>query len=121
MDRANPGRFAPLLAVLLAACSQTPMREGPTNSHARSIGRKCEQPKYPPQALTNGEQGVATIRFHVDPDGEPIDAAVVRTSGSKRLDDATIDALMQCKFQPQIKDGRAVESYQDISYTWRIK
>jgi TonB family protein len=85
------------------------------------VARPCARPEYPKAAREAGQQGVSRVRFHIDANGNALGAEVVRSSGSHRLDKATIDALIGCKFNPQLKDGQPVESYQEIDYTWQLR
>ncbi len=49
--------------------------------------------RYPPQAQTRGERGVAQLAFSIDRSGGVHDARIVRSSGSHLLDEATLDLL----------------------------
>jgi TonB family protein len=60
------------------------------------------------------------IRFTIDANGDATATEVLRSGGSRRLDQATIDALIQCKFKARIKDGQPVESYQELDYIWKL-
>jgi protein TonB len=53
---------------------------------------------YPEEARRRGEEGRVTVRFTVDRSGRVLDAAIVGTSGSERLDDATLSLLRQAVF-----------------------
>jgi protein TonB len=48
---------------------------------------------YPKEAQRRGEEGMVTLRFTVEPSGQVVDVAVVRGSGSARLD-AAAEALL---------------------------
>lgn len=69
-----------------------------------------ELPRYPAQALRSGVEGSVSVRIEVDASGTPTDVQVVERSGerSRDLDRAVIDAARQWRFEPAMKDGKAV-------------
>jgi protein TonB len=69
-----------------------------------------QAPKYPPQALRSGVEGSVSVRVEVDASGVPTDVKVVERSGerSRDLDRAVTDAVRRWRFEPAMKDGKAV-------------
>jgi protein TonB len=69
-----------------------------------------QAPKYPPQALRSGVEGSVSVRVEVDANGNPTDVQVVERSGerSRDLDRAVTDAVRKWRFEPAMKDGKAV-------------
>lgn len=69
-----------------------------------------QTPKYPPQALRSGVEGSVSVRVEVDAKGVPTDVKVVERSGerSRDLDRAVTDAVRKWRFEPAMKDGKAV-------------
>lgn len=69
-----------------------------------------QAPKYPAQALRSGVEGSVSVRVEVDADGIPTDVKVVERSGerSRDLDRAVTDAVRKWRFEPAMKDGKAV-------------
>lgn len=69
-----------------------------------------QAPKYPPQALRSGVEGSVSVRVEVDASGNPTDVTVVERSGerSRDLDRAVTDAVRKWRFEPAMKDGKAV-------------
>lgn len=69
-----------------------------------------QAPKYPPQALRSGVEGSVSVRVEVDASGVPTDVKVVERSGerSRDLDRAVTDAVRKWRFDPAMKDGKAV-------------
>lgn len=69
-----------------------------------------QAPKYPPQALRSGVEGSVSVRVEVDAGGVPTDVKVVERSGerSRDLDRAVTDAVRKWRFDPAMKDGKAV-------------
>ncbi|MET0582428.1 MAG: energy transducer TonB [Pseudoxanthomonas sp.] len=69
-----------------------------------------QAPKYPPQALRSGVEGSVSVRVEVDANGNPTDVKVVERSGerSRDLDRAVTEAVRKWRFEPAMKDGKAV-------------
>lgn len=69
-----------------------------------------QAPKYPPQALRSGVEGSVSVRVEVDANGNPTDVTVVERSGerSRDLDRAVTNAVREWRFEPAMKDGKAV-------------
>jgi protein TonB len=69
-----------------------------------------QAPKYPPQALRAGVEGSVSVRVEVDANGNPTDVQVVERNGerSRDLDRAVTDAVRKWRFEPAMKDGKAV-------------
>lgn len=63
-------------------------------------------PKYPAQALRRGEQGTVMVSVEVGADGVPTAVDVARSSGSRHLDRAAVDAVRRWRFRPAMADGR---------------
>lgn len=66
-------------------------------------------PDYPPEALRRGESGTVLLRIHVGPDGVPAAIDLVRSSRSRALDRAAIDAVQRWRFRPAQRDGQPVD------------
>lgn len=65
---------------------------------------------YPPEARRAREEGVVTIRFTVDRDGNVSGAAIKRTSGHDLLDAATLDLLRRVAPLPKMPATMARDS-----------
>lgn len=63
-------------------------------------------PDYPRRALRNGVGGTVLVRVDVGPDGVPTSVGISRSSRSRDLDRAAIDAVERWRFQPAMVDGR---------------
>ena len=57
------------------------------------------------------QQGKVTLKVLVGPDGVPQDIQVEKSSGSKLLDQAAIDAVRQWVFNAGQKGGKAASGY----------
>jgi periplasmic protein TonB len=49
--------------------------------------------EYPPDAIQMGQEGVVRIRFVLDAQGGVIEATVIRSAGSRSLDNAALNAV----------------------------
>jgi len=82
--------------------------------------KSCEAPKYPKAALINEEQGTVALLFLVPPDGHVADSKIEKSSGSKALDKAALNAFSQCKFKPGMKDGKPDALWAKVEFAWKL-
>ncbi|MFT3896129.1 MAG: energy transducer TonB [Thermomonas sp.] len=78
------------------------------------------QPKYPPAAYRNHEEGSVLVRADVDANGVPVKVAVVNRSGSRDLDNAALDAVRQWHFSPAMQNGKAVASAVEVPVDFKL-
>ena len=72
-------------------------------------------PPYPRIARRLGAQGVVTLRVFVLKDGSVGQAAVLRSSGFRMLDDSALRTVRSAwRFLPARRDGLAIESWVEI-------
>jgi periplasmic protein TonB len=89
-----------------------PVASAPAPSPAASVATlqpepiSTPAPKYPAQALRRGEHGTVLINARIGPDGVPASVEVARSSGSRVLDRAAVDAVRRWRFRPALADGR---------------
>jgi periplasmic protein TonB len=65
-------------------------------------------PKYPSMALRRGEHGTVMVSAQIGPDGVPASVDVAKSSGSRVLDRAAVDAVRRWRFRPALADGQPV-------------
>jgi protein TonB len=82
--------------------------------------RKLRPPRYPPSALRRHEEGEVTLRVLVGIDGTPIRIEVEKSSRSRDLDQAAIEAVKQWRFNPSVRDGRAVEGWALVPISFKL-
>ena len=63
-------------------------------------------PDYPRGALRRGIEGTVMVRVDVGPDGVPTSVGISRSSRSRELDRAAIEAVQRWRFRPAMADGR---------------
>jgi len=73
-------------------------------------------PAYPPRALRAGVEGSVIARVQVDAKGRVSDAQIVQRSGDRdrELDRAVLETVREWRFEPAIRDGRAVASVVNV-------
>jgi len=96
---------------------QTPAR---TRTNAVVDASRCEKPEYPTASLRAHETGIVVLSFLIGADGSVLDSKVLRTSGSRRLDEAARKGLGLCHFRPATADGKPEQSWARIEYEWKI-
>lgn len=73
----------------------------------------CSAPSYNEQLLREDVSGAVKLRFATDNKGKVVDARVEQSSGNRELDNASISALKNCKFENKI-DSKT------IVFNWKI-
>lgn len=63
------------------------------------------KPSYPAVSLRMGESGRTLHRVWIGPDGVPQKAELIRSSGYRRLDQASYDAVMGWRYVPGKRGG----------------
>ena len=64
------------------------------------------QPRYPPEMIRLGKEGVVEVEILVNPDGRVGDARILKSSGFSAFDNATMDeARRKWRFKPATRDG----------------
>ncbi len=108
------------------AAPATPSRQRPApvvnNREARPLTSNVK-PVYPRTALRNGVQGSVVARLQVAADGSVSDASIVSRSGQRDrdLDRAVLTTVRGWKFEPALKDGRAISSVVNVPVDFRTE
>lgn len=93
----------------------------PVRTAAVVNSANCEKPEYPSASRRLEEEGTVALRFLVGIDGKVIQAEIENSSGYKRLDEAARAGLSRCQFKPATLDGKAVQAWATMKYTWRLE
>jgi TonB family protein len=80
----------------------------------------CARPQYPDESVRLGQQGTVTMEFAIDPLGAVQDGKIIESSGTRRLDYRALSALSKCKFEPELMNGKPVESLTQLRFTWKL-
>jgi len=78
------------------------------------------KPEYPRASLLAEETGTVRVQFVIGPDAQLVGATVVKSSGFKNLDKATVNGLSRCKFKAAYRDGKPVQSSFTTDYVWKL-
>ena len=109
--------LAALALVTGVAFGQGSVQETPR--HSAPVPTHTAQPEYTDDARNSKIEGAVLIKFVVDENGVPTEPKVVR-SLDKGLDEKAIEALMQWRFKPAIKDGKPVSVTASIEINFRL-
>lgn len=112
--RTLPASAVPSEAANVADTSQTadmngPIAKPPVGDHEASVLHRVA-PKYPVSALRNNTSGTVTVGIQVDADGKPDKVRIEKSSGSRDLDRAAREAVLQWQFSPKVENGSPVSS-----------
>ena len=66
------------------------------------------EPKYPASMLRAGVGGTVVVLAEVNAQGNPVDVRVVERSGERDLDRAALSAVRQWRFEPAMRNGKAI-------------
>lgn len=80
----------------------------------------CRRPVYPQAAVRFRQEGTVILAFEVDAQGNVADGSVKESSGYQRLDNAALQALSRCRFEPERVAGRARASSAEVRFAWRL-
>lgn len=81
----------------------------------------CEKPVWPAAALAEGRQGKVTLMFEIDADGKILRSKVANSSGHADLDEAALEGISKCAFNPGMHDGKPIKSVMRVQYVWTLK
>lgn len=78
-------------------------------------------PRYPASARRNGEQGTVHLRVLVTTDGRAKDVQIERSSGSKALDRAALEAVRGWRFIPARRGAEPIEKWVGIPIVYKLE
>jgi protein TonB len=108
MDDANPPASERAAAANeRTRAERTATRPAPISRDARPMAGNAE-PKYPAAMLRAGVGGTVVVVAEVDAQGNPVDVRVVERSGERDLDRAAVNAVRQWRFEPAMRNGKAI-------------
>jgi protein TonB len=100
----------------------TPPAPRPAATAATRIANSCDlKPPYTSAMRRAGEEGEVVIKALIDVTGRVIESTVERSSGHRRLDDASREAILACRYRPAVgADGAPTRATATVVYTWRL-
>jgi len=78
-------------------------------------------PKYPAAARRLKLQGTATVRVQVSAEGRPVRVTLQKTSGTRALDEAALEAVQQWSFVPARRGGKPAAAEVDVPLWFTLK
>lgn len=63
------------------------------------------QPKFPNRLARLGQEGYAVVEFDIDANGNVENASVVETKGGVEFGNASLKAVKNWRFEPELVDG----------------
>lgn len=78
-------------------------------------------PRYPQASRRAGEQGTVTLRVLVARDGTPMQVGVEKSSGSRHLDGAALEAVRGWRFVPARRGAEPIESWLLVPVVFRLE
>jgi TonB family protein len=78
------------------------------------------EPIYPPTAVAERIEGTVLLRLTVAVDGRVREVTVAKSSGSKLLDDAAVEAVSQWRGSPATVAGRRVETMEVLPVRFEL-
>jgi len=114
---------APAPSITVSNKPPPPVQPKAPTSTPVSIGRPhvCGGNYYPQMSVKLNEEGTATAAFKVLADGSVGDVTIAKSSGSSRLDDATITCVQHWKYKPATMDGTPVEMSWQAAVQWKLR
>ncbi|HET6906063.1 MAG TPA: TonB family protein [Rhodanobacteraceae bacterium] len=85
------------------------------NNDATIAYETATPPRYPIAALREGVQGTVLLRVLVDATGKPVQVMVLKSSGSRELDNAAREHVLAAwRFHPAQRDGHAIQAWAQV-------
>jgi len=78
-------------------------------------------PAYPAAARRNGDEGTVLLRVLVGRDGAPLQVELDRTSQSRALDGAALEAVRGWSFVPARRGAEAIEDWVRVPVVFRLE
>ena len=107
-------------ATVQPAATSSP-NSGTVRSIALAEASGCATPEYPARAVRNGDSGTVVLALLIGTDGRVTNARVQKTSGSRDLDKAALNALSLCQFKPAMNNGVPEAGWGQLAFVWSLE
>lgn len=94
--------------------------EVPVMQSSELVIEELVRPEYPEEARRRGIEGHVAVLARVDTLGHIAEAQVMNPSGDAELDDASLVAVLRCRFRPYREKGRLTEVYAVFRFAFKI-
>lgn len=81
---------------------------------------KAVRPKYPEEASEAKIEGDVTLLVYIDENGDVRNALVYSSPGVASMEEAAIEAALDCKFKPATHQGKPVGIWYQIVMEFRL-
>lgn len=98
---------APVVPAPAAAMPALPSAVHADDLMARMVSGK--PPRFPIESRRKHEQGTVILSLTLGLDGKVASISIAQSSGSKRLDDAALDAVRGWRWEPMLRNGAPVQ------------
>ena len=78
------------------------------------------EPVYPPEAKKKREQGTCTLGATIGKEGDITSLKIVKSAGSKALDQSAWSAVKQWRYKPYLLNGEPIEVKTTINVTYTL-
>lgn len=119
-DRLVSSGEAPGPTTTFAAGAAAIAPVGPPLIAAPRFRRPPRPPEYPPRAIELDLTGTVIVRALLDPEGDPRETRVHRSSGSPMLDGAALAAVRNWAFEPASRDGQRIAAWVEVPVHFRL-
>ena len=102
------------------AGSQAKAAANPVRTAVLADPNACALPDYPVRAAREGISGTTLLALLVGTDGRVTSSRIERSSGSRDLDRAAVNALSLCRFKPASNNGVAEAGWAQLAYVWTL-
>lgn len=100
-------------SLLAGAQAQTSTPAGFPTMDPRIVEGSCPPPW--PEGFEHDGVWTVGMAFLVSAEGALLDARLLRSSGSRELDEASLAALKRCQFRAGVVGGKAVEAWTEVN------
>jgi TonB family protein len=114
--------FAMHRTVLAMPALLLSLAAGAAERPAQLLKTGCELPVHVEGRMFDAGDSVAVkLAYLVDESGKVVASKVLESSGSSRIDRASLYAAGRCRFKPGERDGQATISWARVQYEWNLK
>lgn len=90
-----------------------------TGAAALPTGMQCPAPQWPREALRYELEGTTTVEYSAGKDGSVRNVRVLKSSGWRILDAASVQQVSQCTVRPD--QARDESSQEFLQHVWRLE
>lgn len=109
---------APVAEAPVAVAAPLPV---PADTYAPPAFRVHEEPAYPDRARRAGVEGEVVVKVRLSERGEILRVELVRSSGSRLLDEAALAAARASQFTPAERNRVPVEAEATATYRFELR